>query len=369
MTNPPARRAYLDVLRGLTVLIMIEAHVIDSWTRVADRSLKAFGYSLVLGGFAAPLFLFLAGVAVPMSAGSKARRSGDPLAASRAVERRGLEIFLLAFLFRFQSFVLSWAPAWTLLKVDILNIMGPGIVVTAWLWGACRTTAARAGAFTAATFVVVFVTPFVRGWAALTPLPDFLEGYLRPVPGWTNFSAFPWIAFLPAGALVGLALDRARTVEQERRANLIFGIGGTAMVMLAYGASFMPALHGRTEFWTSSASFFFLRLGVMVAAIAVCYAWEGRPWARGQERAAGSQQWRPVQALGRHSLFVYWIHVEMVYGVVSLPLHASMSIGVAWLAMAVFSLFILLCVHAEEIVTRWWNGRGQARPGMVGSAA
>jgi len=39
MNAPAARRAYLDVLRGIAVLVMIEAHVIDSWTRDADRHL------------------------------------------------------------------------------------------------------------------------------------------------------------------------------------------------------------------------------------------------------------------------------------------------------------------------------------------
>ena len=153
----PGRRTYLDVLRGIAVLVMIEAHVIDSWTRVADRRSRAFGESLILGGFGAPLFLFLAGVAVTMSAGSKARRSGDSRAAVRAVQRRGLEIFLLAFLFRFQSFVLSHSPAWALLKVDILNIMGPSIILSATLWGVFRTARARIIAFAVATVAIDFV--------------------------------------------------------------------------------------------------------------------------------------------------------------------------------------------------------------------
>src|SRR3954470_14786478 len=99
MSAPATRRTHLDVLRGVAVLIMIEAHVIDSWTRTADRHSRAFGQSLILGGFGAPLFLFLAGVAVALSAGSKARRTGDPSSAMRAVQTRGLQIFLLAFLF------------------------------------------------------------------------------------------------------------------------------------------------------------------------------------------------------------------------------------------------------------------------------
>src|ERR1051326_8449616 len=75
-TKFSAHRSYLDVMRGVAVLIMIEAHLIDSWTRAADHQSHWFRQSMVLGGFAAPLFLFFAGVAVAMSAGSEGRRAG-----------------------------------------------------------------------------------------------------------------------------------------------------------------------------------------------------------------------------------------------------------------------------------------------------
>jgi uncharacterized membrane protein len=32
------RRAYLDWLRGVAVLIMVEAHTFDSWTAPVDRN-------------------------------------------------------------------------------------------------------------------------------------------------------------------------------------------------------------------------------------------------------------------------------------------------------------------------------------------
>jgi uncharacterized membrane protein len=37
------RLSYIDWMRGLAILIMIEAHVLDSWTRPADRQSLAFG--------------------------------------------------------------------------------------------------------------------------------------------------------------------------------------------------------------------------------------------------------------------------------------------------------------------------------------
>jgi uncharacterized membrane protein len=342
------RRTYLDVLRGVAVLVMIEAHVIDSWTRVADRRSRAFGESLILGGFGAPLFLFLAGVAVAMSAGSKARRTGDSRAAVRAVQRRGLEIFLLAFLFRFQSFVLSHSPAWALLKVDILNIMGPSIILAATLWGVFRTPRARIIAFVVGTVAIVWTTPIIRHADALAVLSDSLEGYLRPIPNLTNFTLFPWMAFVTAGALAGVILDAARSPDADRRANLGFGVGGLLVAFVAYRTSFLPPLWVRSSFWTTSASFFFIRLGLMIAAIGLAYLWEQRPTA--------GRRWSPLRLLGRSSLFIYWIHVELVYGVISLPLHGAFSLRGAWIGLVIFCLLMLAAAVGKGRGMKWWRG-------------
>ncbi len=357
MTLPARRRTYLDVLRGLAVLVMIEAHVIDSWTRVADRAGRPFGRSLILGGFGAPLFLFLAGVAVALSAGSKARRTGDDRAAAAAVQKRGLEIFLLAFLFRLQTFVISRSSARSLLRVDILNIMGPAIVATAVLWRVLRTRQGRLIGFAAATAAIAFATPIVRALTWLGWLPDFIEAYIRPVsdPALTNFAAFPWAAFVPAGAFVGVLIDAANDRVREQRLNVRLGLGGAALALAAYGTSFLPSPYARSHFWTSSPSFFFLRLGLMIAAVALAYLWERRPTA--------GQRWSPLQLLGRNSLFIYWIHVEMVYGVVSIPLHGGLTFAQAWIALAAFCPFMLLLAIAKERTVRWWKARGYGAGG------
>ncbi len=345
----PGRRTYLDVLRGVAVLIMIEAHVIDSWTRVADRRSRAFFGSLILGGFGAPLFLFLAGIAVAMSAGSKARRTGDSRAAVSAVQRRGLEIFLLAFVFRFQSFVVSHSPAWALLKVDILNVMGPSIVLAATVWGLFRTGRARIIAFAVATVAIVWATPPIRNATSLAVLSDWLEGYLRPIPGLTNFTFFPWTAFLTAGALTGVILDGARSPEADRRVNIGFGLTGLVIAFAAYKTSFLPPpAWVQSSFWTTSSSFFFIRLGVMIAAIGLAYLWEQRPTA--------GRRWSPLQLLGRSSLFIYWIHVELVYGLISLPLHGAFSLRAAWIGLVLLSLLMLAAAAGKDRVMKWWRG-------------
>jgi uncharacterized membrane protein len=367
MTPRPARRTYLDVLRGVAVLVMIEAHVIDSWTRAADRPTHGFRQSLVLGGFGAPLFLFLAGVAVAMSAGSKARRGGDARAAVRAVQKRGLQIFLLAFLFRFQSLVLSHGEAWTLLKVDILNVMGLSIVAAAALWGWARSTRARLAVFAGATAAFVWAAPAVRAVEALAVLPDAIEAYLRPIPGLTNFTFFPWTAFVMAGAVTGVLLDEARTPDADRRVNHWFGAAGLALAFVAWRCSFLPPLDPRSQFWTTSASFFFTRLGLMVAALGAAYLWEQRPSLRRSGQAAG-RRWSPLQVLGRSSLFVYWIHVELVYGQVSMPLHGAFTLAGAWTALGLFWVLMLAAAAAKEWIIDKFNNSSSLRANLSRAA-
>ena len=353
MSASATRRTYLDVLRGVAVLVMIEAHVIDAWTRAADRRSRAFGESLILGGFGAPLFLFLSGIGVVMSAGSKARRSGDPAAASLAVQKRGLQIFALAFLFRFQSWVLGGfsAPAWTMLKVDILNIMGPAMIAAVLIWWMGRVPVARFGLFIAAASGVVLITPVIRHVDALAALPDYVEAYLRPLPGLANFTFFPWLAFVLAGAAVGVVLDGVRDPRADRRVNIALGVAGVAIAIGAYRASFLPPLHPRSAFWTTSASFFFLRLGIMIVALSLAWLWEQRP--------SAGRRWSPLQVLGRTSLFVYWVHVELVYGLISRPLHGAFPLWGAWAALPVVCLVMLLLAVQKERFADKYRRRSQ----------
>ncbi len=205
----------------------------------------------------------------------------------------------------------------------------------------------RAIAFGAATALIVFTTPWVRGLAWLARLPDAVQGYIRPIPGLTNFTIFPWAAFVTAGVVVGLLLDKARTPRSDRLTNLGLGLAGVTLALVARRASFLPPLDSRSAFWTTSASFFFIRLGVMIAALTAAYLWEQRPGA--------GKRWSPLQTLGRSSLFIYWIHVEMVYGLVSLPLHHAFSLVGAWMALFLFCLFMVACAAAKDRFLKWWK--------------
>lgn len=348
------RRAYLDWMRGLAVLVMIEAHVIDSWTRPEARRSAAFLWAMIVGGFGAPLFLFLAGVSAALSAGSKVARSGDRAAAARAVMRRGLWVFALAFLFRVQAWILGMASPWSLLKVDILNIMGPGIAAAAAIWGAARTPRERAWWFGVATLAVAFAAPIVRHASLLDAWPQPLADYLRPARGRSNFCLFPWVAFVFAGALAGVLIEETRTRAAEDRLNRRFFVWGAALAACAYGASWLPSPYAESEFWGSSPAFFLLRAGLMAAATGAAWAWNA-------QKGEGRARWSPMQQFGRSSLFIYWIHVEMVYGLISLRIHKALPLAASFAALGVFALFMLGCAVAKDHFLAW-RARPQAPP-------
>ena len=351
------RRRYLDWVRGIAVLIMIEAHVVDSWTAAPWRETQPFGWAILLGGYGAPLFLFLAGVSVALSASAKARKTGDIAGASRAVARRGIQIFFLAFLFRIQAWVLSWGPVRSLLKVDILNIMGPSITAAAGLWGAARTTRGRYVLFTLATLAVALLTPPVRGFAPLAALPDPIEAYIRPIRGLTNFVFFPWMAFVFAGAIVGIAIDGTTTRESESRVNALIALAGLMMVAGGYGGSFLPSIYAHSDFWTTSPAYFMFRTGLLTLAIPIAYVWYLRPQPR---------RWSPIEQLGRTSFFIYWIHVEMVYGLISLPFHGAFSLHMVFVLLVLFTIaMVAVSVVKDRLAARFKGIRPRTPPPMT----
>src|SRR5262245_53533867 len=249
---------------------MVGAHVTAAWTRREDRSRYLYMQPVFIAGMAAPLFLFLAGLTITMAASSRAAKVGHAEAAAMA-RRRGLQVFALAFLFRLQSQLLGWGALANFLKVDILNVMGLAMIAAAILWGLSANRLARIGFLAAATIAVAMTTPLVREWPILAELPDAIEAYIRPLPGRTNFALFPWAGFVLAGGIAGELVFAAQSKSQERRLQAALLQLGPAGIALGYAASFRPSIYPVANFWTSSPTFFFIRLGICTAMVPLAF--------------------------------------------------------------------------------------------------
>jgi uncharacterized membrane protein len=196
----------------------------------------------------------------------------------------------------------------------------------------------------------------------LSSLPDAIEAYVRPLPGRTNFALFPWAGFVLAGAIAGEWISAARTDVEEKRLQRRLMLAGLGGIVIAYAASFRPSIYPAANFWTSSPTFFFIRLGICTAMVPLAFGVDHfhRFLRRRFAIGAGTSDvpGRVVTTLGRSSLFVYWIHVEMAYGGIAMPLKRALPLELSLTAT------VALCALLYKIVV--WKDRKMAGRELTG---
>jgi uncharacterized membrane protein len=386
---PKPRLAYIDWMRGLACLLMFQTHCYDAWLGGSARQSRFFMYSQLLGTFPAPLFLFLAGISFALVTDKLLQKNLSPRQIARSTIRRGAEVFGFGLLLRLQEYLISWgwAPKSDLLRVDILNTIGLSMMlmgVLCWLvlslsirkgnmWGqpppAVRPGEARHEAagtrrsrfnliFSAAmaALVISLLTPLL--WTTWRPrfLPWPLESYVNGVhnlgtPQAWLFPVFPWTAFAFAGLAVGFILQSPWSRAREARVFFSLGIVGVVQIELSRWIDAAPRqLYPVYDYWHTSPEFFLTRLGMLLLILTGTCAW--CRW--------GLAQWgfSPLIQLGQASLLVYWVHIEFVYGRVSILAKHAQTIGGATVGLMIISLAMLALAYLRTHAKGWMKKTG-----------
>ena len=381
-----SRLAYIDWMRGLACVLMFQTHCYDSWLGGAARQSGFFMRSQLLGTFPAPLFLFLAGISFALVTEKLRRKQVSPAKIAASTIRRGAQIFGFGLLFRLQEYVIAWgwAPKSDLFRVDILNTIGLSMMVmgaVCWIvlaiWGAepgagaekcdvgahARENHTRlALVLTAATtaLLISFLTPLL--WTTWEPhwLPWPLESYVNGVhnlgtPQAWLFPVFPWAAFAFAGLAVGFILQSEWTRARHARAFFSLGAAGVLLIELSRWLDRQPRqLYAVYDYWHTSPNFFLIRVGMLLVIVTASYAW--CRW------GAGQWGFSPLIQLGEASLLVYWVHIEFVYGRVSiLPKHAQGIAGASAGLLAIF-LAMLALAYIRTHTKGWMKTRLGSTP-------
>jgi len=103
-------------------------------------------------------------------------------------------------------------------------------------------------------------------------------------------------------------------------------------------------LYPTYDYWHTSPEFFLIRVGMLLVILTASYAW--CRW------GAGQWGFGPLIQLGQASLLVYWVHIEFVYGRVSiLPKRAEGIAGASAGLLAIFLAMLALAyvrTHAKD---------------------
>ena len=361
MTAPSSSRlAYIDWMRGLACVLMFQTHCYDSWLRPEARKTTFFMWSQLGGTLPAPLFLFLAGISFALVTDKFRQKGLPPGQIARTTIRRGAEILALGYLFRLQEFLIAWgwAPWSDLLRVDILNTIGLSMMLMgAMCWivlSAGGTAHVRGRLILSATGVALAISLLTPPlWTTWRPrwLPWPLESYVNGVhnlgqPQAWLFPVFPWAGFAFAGLALGFLLWPDWSRARQAQTIGLAGVAGLLIILLARWLDGQPErLYAVYDYWHTSPSFFLLRVGLLLLILCASEAW--CRWGLGQ------WGFSPLVQLGQTSLLVYWVHIEFVYGRVSiLPKHSESIRGAT-----VGLLIIFLAMLALSRLRTTWKAR------------
>jgi uncharacterized membrane protein len=336
------RLPFLDWMRGLAVVVMIECHAFNSFTQDDLRDAGPYVLSQFVGGMAAVLFLFLAGVTLSFQMESAwIRQSSSRGRLIQALRRAGY-LFALAYLFRLSNWVFAFrvAPFSSVFKVDILNCMG--LAMTAMAPAALLPARIRVRFALLAGAAIAALTPLIHNldWSVV---PGPLRDYVTPRAH--IFAFFPWAAYLAFGLGVGTILKRLAPERLERAMQWAVLI---AFALVAGGQHFsnMPySVYRRTDFWMDGPTLVVIRLGLCLLAMAGSFLWT-------EFGAGGGWSW--MQTLGKCSLLVYWVHIMIVYGWQVERLKGKLTIAETALATV---LVMALMVGLAHLRLRWKAAR------------
>lgn len=354
----------LDALRAIAVIAMVVWHITDGWLAASHRSGAGWHAVRVSGGLAAPLFLFVSGVAVARAreadrhigrivsrgaavialggllrmqnwlvdaGGVMEWRSLSPavlglsgyvavLVADRRRDRRAWPVagvLLLAFAWRVSVDVPDHAAR--ILAVDVLSCIGAAVMLTALF---SRLPAPILFAMGLCVVGVATVLPpalddaWLAGWVG-TPHAESARYALFPL--------FPWLGY----AFVGFGLG-----SRLRAHPWALGVAGAVLACVCFEGGLpgarrllhdVPSVRPFLRFGFHLGSL--LALGGLASSLRTC---------------------APLIALGRVSLAVYWVHLQIAYGLLSIPFfHSRPPLVCAVGAASVLGVATLVATHGK----------------------
>jgi uncharacterized membrane protein len=335
----------VDWLRGLAVVLMILAHAYDAWLDPALRTGARYEWVKLLSGIPSRLFLFLVGVSVAVRLERHLADRGDARALRRQIAGRGLAVVVLAYLFRLQEYALSgfWGGWQQLVRVDILNCIGASMLVLAAVAVPSGPRPRHAATIIAAA-VFLGLGPLIGPAVFPDWLPRALTSYLGGQRPMSWFPLFPWGAWALVGVAVGhVWLRAATTPARAARTFLSSGLLGaltTGTVVLIRKIDPHVIRYPSDLVQQMGPGSFFYRLGLI--GVLALLGW-------GVTRLSGAR-FSPMQQLGRTSLLVYWVHVDLCYG----PLTKPWQKGSSWaVTSAWFVGLTLLMLGLSVLKTRY----------------
>lgn len=346
-TKSAARIDAVDWLRGFAVVLMIQTHVYGAWLSRDGMANRLYRWWSPYGGLPFRIFLLLVGVSMAIRFEAQIARGVERKVMVRGAVKRGFEILVLAYLFRLQEYILGGFWDWhDLFRVDILNCIGASMMLVGPI------SAPRAGrpqiVVTLLAMAVVLALGPILGPAYFPAwLPKPLTSYIGGQRPMAHFTLIPQLAWALAGVVMGHWWVRASRTDRLARAFVLTGAGGIALIgAVKLVRTLDPYIihYPSSMSWQMGPGTFFDRLGQIGVLALVAYV---------VTRATGNRRYSPMRVLGQTSLLVYWVHVELSYGLLFKRLHGQLTLVQATIG---FLLMTAAMLGLSALRIKYWRG-------------
>lgn len=302
------RAQFIDMLKGLALIVMIEVHVVNVFLSTELKSAWWFSYLNFINGLVAPAFTFSSGMVFVLSL----QKGLDELRKFGMKFWNKLGRLLLVFLagysihMTFLSLRKISNPKYPhmlqeFLKVDILQCIAVGLILLLLLRILIKSDK---GFYLTILLLDIFVLAF-SPYAWKTDFAQFIPlsiaNYFNRIHG-SLFPLFPWLAFILTGALVGkLYVELKNKIGEEKFSrNLIYyGVGlflGSVLLLNVLLPDSIVEIK-------PNPIFFLERLGVLLLLLGIFWYYINR-----FENYSSF-----ILDVSRESLMVYWLHLKILY--------------------------------------------------------
>lgn len=306
------RILFIDLLRALAVVMMVEGHTVDLLLADSYRAYDSLYYNLwnFVRGFTAPIFLFSTGTVFAYLFYSAKR----PFARNPRVIKGIKRFFLLLGL----GYLLRWpaphlssigevtASQWQgFFTVDILQLIAVGLLLIMVLAFLSEALAVRPMLiFAPCAFIIFAAHPIVANidWKAFLPIP--IAGYFYQGTG-SLFPLTPWAGFVVCGAVAGTYLaDNPAAFRNIRFSYALFLLGLSFAALSFIGDRIEMFICTESALGARSPNLSIFRLGMVLLLNSII-----------SFVAIKIENMPPlIIQVGRNSLFVYIVHLVILYG-------------------------------------------------------
>ncbi|MCX6170566.1 MAG: heparan-alpha-glucosaminide N-acetyltransferase domain-containing protein [Ignavibacteriales bacterium] len=316
-SNPRKRIIFLDLMRALAVLMMVQGHTIDAFLGDQFRSFDSPLYNIwfTIRGFTAPIFMFTSGVAFTYLLKSNKEPFFQNPRVLKGVHRF-IILVLIGYLLRFPTprmfdFSEVTKAQWLVFfTVDALQLIGFGLLFILFLsFIAEKYKASDYLVFSlgALFFFFMFLVTEKISWANFLPIP--FAAYFYHGTG-SFFPLFPWSGYVISGGILGTYLAKNPLSYNTKKFSYnLFGFGLISLVICFFIHQIENYLYGQKTFWTDNSALIFYRLGFILILNSI------------MSYIALSLKTIPeiIQQVGKNTLLIYVVHIVVLYGSAWIP--------------------------------------------------